>query len=92
MAVDGAEVKLGDCLHTGQSDAAIVTAALERQILRSVANGFDPSDSQSVFIPLTTATIPIRVESGPNDDWSCRFVFDLPQVHDDGTIEYRVRC
>jgi hypothetical protein len=70
----------------------IVAAALERQILPAALRQSDPRESKSVFIPLTTATIPISVESGPNDDWTCRFVFDHPQVHSDGTVEYRVRC
>jgi hypothetical protein len=85
-------VKTGDHLNAGDSDTEIVTAAFKRQIIGSVRRGLGVSDSKSVFIPLTTATIPVRVESGPNDDWACRFVFDLPQVHNDGTVEYRVRC
>jgi hypothetical protein len=85
-------VKTGDCLNAAKSDTEIVTAALQRQTIRDVLNGFDQRETRSVFIPLTTATIPVFVDSGPNDDWTCRFIFDAPEVHDDGTVEYRVRC
>jgi hypothetical protein len=79
-----------DRLDPGKSDSEIVTAALERQIVAvSLAEAW-PHDSKSVFIRLTTATLPVRVEID-NDDWTCRFVFDLPHVHRDGTVEYRVK-
>jgi hypothetical protein len=84
-------MNLRDRVDADKSDAQIVAEALERQITRSARNGFDPRESKSVFIPLTTATIPIRVETGPNAEWACRFIFDQPQVHDDGTLEYRLR-
>ena len=81
-----------DGLESGASDTEIVAAALLRQILKQLANGFDPNRSTSVFVQQTTATIPLWVECGPSEDWECRFIFDLPHVHDDGVLEYRVRC
>jgi hypothetical protein len=58
-------VKLGERLESGRSDTEIVTAALGRRIIQGILNGFDPSDEKSVFVPLTTATIPVCVESCP---------------------------
>jgi hypothetical protein len=84
-------MSLRDPLDSVMSDTAIVAAALERQLIQGMLNGFDPSEAKSVFIPLTTAMIPVSVECGPSDDWTCRFVFDLPHLHEDGTVEYRVR-
>jgi hypothetical protein len=89
---EGSKVKHCEHLGSGESDTETVTAALARQILSGARNGFDPDEAKSIFIPLTTATIPVSVESGPNADWSYRFLFDQPHVHDDGTVEYRVRC
>ena len=78
-------------LDSRKSDAQIVAAALERQIVEALLSHGDSHESKSVFIPLTTATIPICVESGPIADWTCCFVFDRPQVHSDGVVEYRLR-
>ncbi len=78
-------------LDSRKSDAQIVAAALERQIAKALLSTCDSHESKSVFIPLTTTTIPICVETGPNDDWACYLVFDRPQVHSDGVVEYRVR-
>jgi len=78
-------------LDSRKSDAQIVAAALERQIAEALLSSDDPVESKSVFIPLTTATIPICVERGPSDDRTCCFVFDRPQVHSDGVVEYRLR-
>jgi hypothetical protein len=80
-----------DRLGSGKSDAEIVAGALERQIVEALLSCGDSHESKSVFIPLTTATIPICVESGPSADWTCCFVFDRPQVHSDGVVEYRLR-
>jgi len=79
------------CLDSRKSDAQIVAAALERQVVEALLSRGDSHESKSVFIPLTTATIPICVERGPSDDWACCFVFDRPQVHSDGVVEYRLR-
>jgi hypothetical protein len=81
-----------DALDPRKSDAQIVAAALERQIAEALVSRGDSHESKSVFIPLTTATIPICVERGPSDDWTCCFVFDRPQVHSDGVVEYRLRA
>jgi hypothetical protein len=78
-------------LDSRKSDAQIVAAALERQIAEALLSSDDSHESKSVFIPLTTATIPICVERGPSADWTCCFVFDRPQVHSDGVVEYRLR-
>jgi hypothetical protein len=74
-----------------QLDTEIVAAALERRLASGLADGLDPCERFSLSISLTTATIPVLVERGPHDDSSCRWIFDQPQVHDDGTVEYRTR-
>jgi hypothetical protein len=58
------------CLDSRKSDAQIVAAALERQVVEALLSRGDSHESKSVFIPLTTATIPICVERGPSDDWA----------------------